>query len=92
MEELFKYAKDPSVDISEVTDNFGPRAGTEFVMYCGIKEANSLQQLEQRLGQLVAERAHTDESLWRTNRAGTNMENFKSQASPYDPGGMPGPN
>jgi hypothetical protein len=90
MEQLFKYASDPSVDISEVTDNLGPRAGTEFAMYCRIKEANSIQMLERGMEQLVAEREQTAESDWRVDRAGKHLENMKRQSSPYDPGGTPG--
>ena len=90
MEELFKFAKDLSVDLSEVTDNLGRSAGTEFAMYCGIREAKSIKILERQLDGLVAERELTDESEWRIDKAGTryNAQNFKSQASPYDPFGI----
>lgn len=88
MEQLFKYAKDPSVDLGEVTDNLSIRAGTEFSMYCGIREAKSIKILERQLGDLVAEREQTDESEWRLDKAGKHAENFKSQSSPYDPSGL----
>lgn len=90
MEYLFKIGRDPTVDISEVTQHLGIRAGTEFVMFCGTREAKSLQMLEHTLSALEADRKETDESEWRFDRYGKHMENLKSQSAPYDPGGSPG--
>jgi hypothetical protein len=90
MNKLFKIARDPTADISEVTQHLGKRAGTEFVMLCGVKEANSLRMLEYQLAALEAARKETDESEWRINKFGKHMENSASQHRAYDPSGWPG--
>lgn len=90
MEQLFKYARDPSVDIREVTDNLGIRAGTEFAMYCGTKEAKSIRQLERQLEQLVAAREQMAESERRVDKYGRHLENMQTQSPIYDPGGFGG--
>ena len=90
MDHLFNIARDPTVDISEVTQHLGPRAGTEFAMFCRGPEAKSLRMLENQLASLEADRKETDEAEWRTNKFGKHMENFRNQSSAYDPGGLPG--
>jgi hypothetical protein len=90
MDHLFKIARDPSVDMSEVTQHLGKRAGTEFAMFCGVKEAKSLQMLENQLAALEADRKETDEAEWRVNSYGKHQENSRGQSPTYDPNGMPG--
>lgn len=88
MSYLLKIARDPSVDISEVTQHMGTRAGTEFAIFCRLREP--LSRLDKHLSQAMAERSETAESEWRVNRHGKNMENVRNQSSAYDPGGLPG--
>lgn len=89
MDKIFKDAVDPTVDISEVTQHLGIRAGTEFAMHCRIREKLSMEILERQLDNLAAERAHTAESEWRFDRYGKDQEIRKSQSPAYDPNGIP---
>jgi hypothetical protein len=90
MTRLFNMAVDPSVDMSEVTQHLGDRAGTEFSIFCRTREAKSLQMLRNRLRALEADRRETDEADWRVNSYGKHQENSRGQSPTYDPNGMPG--
>jgi hypothetical protein len=89
MDQLFKDASDPTVDISEVTEHLGTRAATDFVVQCRIREKLSFERMERRLDDIVADRKNTAESEWRLDRYGRHQENRRRQAPQYDPFGMP---
>lgn len=88
MEQLFKMAGDPSVNINEVMGDIGDRAGSSFAIYCRIKEANSIKQLVHRLENIEADRQETASAANRTEHAGITWENFSAQNSAYNPGGF----
>ena len=86
MEQLFKMTGDPSVDINEVMQDIGDRAGSSFAIYCRIKEAKSIKILEHHMRNIEADRQETASANTRTEKAGIKMENFSVQNSSYDPG------
>jgi hypothetical protein len=86
MEQLFKMAGDPSVDINEVWGDIGDRAGSSFAVYCRMKEAKSIKMLQHQLANIEADRQETASAANRTDKLGIKLENFNTQNSPYDPG------
>jgi S-formylglutathione hydrolase FrmB len=86
MEQLFKMAHDPSVDINEVMQDIGERAGSSFAIYCRMKEANSIKILQHQLANIEADRQETASAANRTDKLGIKLENFYTQNSSYDSG------
>jgi S-formylglutathione hydrolase FrmB len=86
MEQLFKMAQDPSVDINEVMQDIGERAGSSFAVFCRLKEANSIKILQNRLANIEADRQETAAAANRTDKLGIKLENFYTQYPSYDPG------
>jgi len=89
MEQLFKMAGDPSVDMNEVMQDIGDRAGSSFAIYCRIKEANSIKILQHHLDNIEAYRQEIASANNRTEKAGKKMEKVHDTNSTYDPFGFP---
>jgi hypothetical protein len=90
MEQLFKMAGDPSVDINEVMGDIGDRAGSSFAIYCRLKEANSIKILQNRMANIESDRRETASAETRMDKAGKKMEKVRDTNSTYDPFGFPG--
>jgi hypothetical protein len=88
MEQLFKMAGDPSVDINEVWGDIGDRAGSSFAIYCRIKEASSIKILLHQLANIEADRQETAAAANRTQKLGVKLENYLTQNNAYDAGGI----
>lgn len=88
MEQLFKMAHDPSVDINEVMQDIGERAGSSFAIYCRMKEANSIKILQHQLANIEADRQETAAAANRTQKLGVKLENYLTQNNAYDAGGI----
>lgn len=88
MEQLFKMAGDPSVDINEVWGDIGDRAGSSFAVYCRMKEARSIQILKHQLENIEADRQETAAAANRTEKLGIKLENFYTQNPSYDAGSI----
>ena len=93
MNELFTIAnkaRDPAVDMSEVLreimQDIGERAGSSFAIYCRMKEANSIKQLEHQMKTIEADRQETAGAANRTEKLGITLENFSTQNAAYDSG------